>query len=59
MLPAARDAAEQLTKIDLAAHAGTKVRVRAGAIEAVRAAIEKEIRLETYQGRVAKRAAPV
>jgi enoyl-CoA hydratase len=38
-----REVASGLTKIDLAAHRGTKSRVRAAVIEAIRAAIEAEL----------------
>lgn len=47
--------ASALTKIDLAAHAATKERVRSPAARAIRAAIDAEITLETYQGIVAAR----
>jgi enoyl-CoA hydratase len=47
--------AEELTKIDLAAHAATKQRARGPAITAVRAAIDAEIILESYQRRAAAR----
>lgn len=57
LLPEAAATAEALTKVDLAAHAGTKQRVRAPAIAAVRQAIEQEINLADYQARFAQRAA--
>jgi enoyl-CoA hydratase len=48
--------ATALTKIDFASHAGTKERARGPIAKAVRAAIDAEIKLETYQMRVALRA---
>jgi enoyl-CoA hydratase len=43
-LPAAIDAAaERMEKLDGAAHAATKLRARAGAIAAIRAAIDEEL----------------
>jgi enoyl-CoA hydratase/carnithine racemase len=47
--------ATALTKIDLAAHAATKKRVRGPATKAIRAAIDAEITLEAYQEMVAAR----
>jgi enoyl-CoA hydratase/carnithine racemase len=55
-LEATADAlATALTKIDLAAHAATKGRVRGPAAKAMRAAIDAEITLEAYQEMVAVR----
>jgi enoyl-CoA hydratase len=54
----ARSIATALTKIDLAAHAATKARARGAAAKAIRAAIDAEITLETYQASVARRSAP-
>jgi enoyl-CoA hydratase len=51
LLDVANEAAEALTRIDLPSHATTKRRARGPAIAAVRAAIDAEIRLETYAGR--------
>lgn len=48
---------DSLAGIDLDAHALTKRRVRGRAIDAVRDAIEAEIRPEAYAGRLAKQAA--
>ncbi|HXA34770.1 MAG TPA: crotonase/enoyl-CoA hydratase family protein [Steroidobacteraceae bacterium] len=48
---AADAAAAALTKIDLAAHASTKQRLRKPAIERVRAAIDSEITLDAYRRR--------
>jgi enoyl-CoA hydratase len=39
----AREAADQLAGLDLAAHSATKLRVREGALEAFRAAVETEL----------------
>lgn len=47
--------ATALTKIDLAAHAATKERVRRPAINAIRAAIDAEITLENYRRMVVAR----
>ena len=49
----AEAAAQSLTKVDLASHAATKRRLRAGAIAAVRNAIEAEITLDAYRERLA------
>jgi enoyl-CoA hydratase len=43
---AARAAAEDLLQLDRAAHAATKLRARAGALAALRRAIESELKLE-------------
>jgi enoyl-CoA hydratase len=40
---ASREAAEQLAALDLAAHAATKLRVREGALRALRAAVDAEL----------------
>jgi enoyl-CoA hydratase len=57
LLATAEQIAASLSKIDLAAHAATKARLRAGAIAAVRAAIGSEITLANYEARAAVRAA--
>lgn len=49
----AQTAAEALAKLDLTAHARTKRRLRAGAIAAVRHAIEAEITLDAYRESIA------
>lgn len=54
---AAGEAAEALSKINLAAHAATKQRARGQAIQAVRAAIDVEMTLEDAEQRVASRSA--
>src|SRR5579872_1979092 len=54
---AAAKAAQALSKIDMAAHAATKLRVRAPAIKAIRAAIDSDITLAYAQERVAERRA--
>jgi enoyl-CoA hydratase len=45
---ASLSAAEDLAQLDLAAHRATKLRARAGALEAVRSAIESELTLERF-----------
>ncbi len=50
-------AAERLAKIDLAAHAGSKQRARAGAIETIRRVIDEDITLDYAVQRVALREA--
>lgn len=52
---AAMLAAENLSRLDMAAHAATKLRARAGAIAAIRAAIDSEITLKYAEQRVALR----
>jgi enoyl-CoA hydratase len=53
-LPAAAESvAAALCKIDFESHASTKTRLRRTAVAAVRAAIEEEITLESYQRRAA------
>lgn len=52
---AAHQAAEALSKIDLAAHAATKLRAREPAIKAVRAAIDADITMDYAHKRVASR----
>jgi enoyl-CoA hydratase len=54
---AAAKAAQALSKIDMASHAATKLRVRAPAIKAIRAAIDSDITLAYAQERVAQRRA--
>ncbi len=49
--------ANSLAQVDLDAHAATKERLRAAAIEAVRKAISKEIDLQYYKDRAARRLA--
>ncbi len=57
-LAAAADvAAEQLAKLNRAAHYATKLRARAPALAAIRAAIESELTLENAQRAVARRSA--
>lgn len=51
----AEQAAEALSKIDLLAHAATKLRARGPAIQAMRTAIDTDITLEYAQQRVASR----
>jgi enoyl-CoA hydratase len=53
----ANQTAEALTKIDMAAHAGTKLRVREQAIKAIRAAIDAEYTPAFAEARVAARSA--
>jgi enoyl-CoA hydratase len=50
-------AAQALSKIDMAAHGATKLRARAPAIKAVREAIDSDITLASAQERVARRRA--
>ena len=45
VLDRARAAAERLTKLDMPAHAGTKLRVRAPALAKIREGIEQELKL--------------
>jgi len=52
---AADQAAEALSRIDPAAHVGTKLRARGPTIKAVRAAIDADITLEYAENRVANR----
>jgi enoyl-CoA hydratase len=52
---AADQAADSLSRINLAAHTATKMRARSQAIQAVRAAIDAEITLEDAERRVAAR----
>ncbi len=52
---AADQAAEALTKISMPAHLDTKLRVRAPAIQAIRAVIDTEITLEDTERRIAAR----
>ncbi len=52
---AAHQAAEALSKINMAAHAATKLRARGPAISAIRAAIDMEMTLEFAQQQVAAR----
>lgn len=47
---ASREAAEYLAGLNAAAHAATKLRVRAGALSAIRAAIESELTIEGLTG---------
>jgi enoyl-CoA hydratase len=54
---AAAKAAQALSKIDMAAHAATKLRARAPAIKAIRAAIDSDITLAYAEERVAQRRA--
>lgn len=54
---AAAKAAQALSKIDMASHAATKLRVRAPAIKAIRAAIDSDITLAYAEERVAQRRA--
>jgi enoyl-CoA hydratase len=54
---AAEAAAQSLTRINLEGHVATKRRLRSGAAEAVRRAIDAEIVLDDYRRRIAERAA--
>ena len=54
---AAAEAAAALSKIDMASHAATKLRVRAPAIKAIREAIDNDITLADAEERVAQRRA--
>jgi enoyl-CoA hydratase len=54
---ASLDVAERLAKIDMAAHAVTKLRAREPAIKAIRAAIDRDITLADAEERVARRSA--
>lgn len=47
--------AERLARLDLEAHAGSKQRARAGAIETIRRVIDEDITLDYARARVAKR----
>jgi enoyl-CoA hydratase len=50
LLDASRQAAEYLAGLNAAAHAATKLRVRAGALSAIRSAIETELTIEGLTG---------
>lgn len=57
LLPTADAIAASLTKIDFAAHLATKKRARDTTIRAIRTAVDAEITLESYERRIAGRAA--
>jgi enoyl-CoA hydratase len=52
---AATQEAEALCNIDMPSHHATKLRAREGALRAIRAAIDSDITLASFEGRIAAR----